>query len=189
MRTRVLIISVVTLALAIGVQPAVAGESSKLELRSFAGAYVPTGDMRDILEDAPVVGAQLAMELGGQVHAVASMGWAFSSDKQGADVHMSQYDLGLEVFETFDMSDSWTFRPFLGAGAGGRAYIFDGTDTPTERDFAGYGTLGAEFQLDRTALRLAARGYLTEFEGLDGNQEGVTRTDLSLSLGLAYHLR
>jgi hypothetical protein len=136
-----------------------------------------------------VLGLQVAAEIGERAHAVASIGWAFSSDKAGDDVHVSQYDLGLEVFQTFHLGEQWMLRPFLGAGAGGRTYIFDDSDADSQNDLAGYATLGTEFQIHRMALRLAGRGYLTRFEGLHGNGKHVTRGDLALSAGLAYHFR
>lgn len=168
--------------------PVGAQTSLSPEIRPFAGAYVPTGDMRDVLQDAPIVGVQLGVEIAERVHGVASIGWAFSSDQQDADVHMSQYDLGLELFQTFDLTDTWQFRPFLGVGAGARTYIFDDTEADSQSDLAGYGTLGAEFQLHRFAFRLAARDYLTRFKGLDGLADATTRNDLTLSAGLAWHL-
>lgn len=86
--------------------PVKAGENTFIpEIRPFAGAYVPTGGMRDVLEDAPMIGVQLAVEIGERMHGVGSIGWAFSSDPADQAIHMSQYDFGVEFFQTFDLSE------------------------------------------------------------------------------------
>jgi hypothetical protein len=38
-----------------------------------------------------------------------------------------------------------TFRPFVGAGAGGRSYNHRKLDLDATHDVAGYGTVGGEF--------------------------------------------
>jgi hypothetical protein len=162
------------------------------EVRTFAGAYIPTGNMRDVLKEGPMVGAQLGVEIVQQVHAVASVGWSFTTDRALAvdeDLHIAQYDVGLEVFETFDMSEAWMLRPFLGLGAGGRSYHYNDLDRSAETDFAGYLALGTEFQIHRMALRVEGRDYLSRFEGLDGTRDAETRNDLFVSAGIAYHLK
>jgi hypothetical protein len=162
------------------------------EVRTFAGAYVPTGDMRDVLKDGPMVGAQLGVEVVQHFHVVGSVGWSFTSDRVAAieeDIHIAQYDLGFELFESFDVSEAWMLRPFVGLGAGGRSYDYNDLDRSAETDFAGYLALGTEFQIHRMALRVEGRDYLSRFEGLDGTLDAKTRNDLFVSAGFAYHLK
>lgn len=163
------------------------------ELRPFVGAFIPTGDQRDVLDDAVLIGAQLAVEAADVLHVVGTFGFAGPNFAGGITnrehMHIYQYDVGAELFRDVAMKREWKFRPFLGAGLGGRTY--DPTFTGGSRsDPAGYGALGAELQLDRVAVRFEARDYLSRSKGIVGNNEDVsTRNDLVLSVGFAYHLR
>jgi hypothetical protein len=53
----------------------------------------------------------------------------------------------------------------------------------------GYGTLGMEFQLARTAIRLESRGNIFNFESPIPGIDNKTRKDVGLTLGLAYHFK
>jgi hypothetical protein len=53
--------------------------------------------------------------------------------------------------------------------------------------FAGYGALGTELQLARTALRVEARDYVSPFKGLMGGEEAAWRNDVMLAGGFAFH--
>ena len=54
---------------------------------------------------------------------------------------------------------------------------------------AGYGALGVEFELSRTAIRLEGRDNLFGFKSPLPFEKSRTRSDIGLSLGLAYHFR
>src|ERR671930_799079 len=51
------------------------------ELRPFVGAYIPTGDQRDLLKDAVLVGAQLSYNVIPAFSVTGSFGWSPSKDR------------------------------------------------------------------------------------------------------------
>jgi hypothetical protein len=82
-----------------------------------------------------------------------------------------------------------TFRPFVGAGAGGRSYNHRKLDLDATHDVAGYGTVGGEFGAGRVGLRLEVRDYVTGFKPLVGRGSATTRNDLVLMAGLRFNRR
>ena len=103
-------------------------------------------------------------------------------------MHIFQFDAGGELFKSMDFNNDWLFRPFLGVGAGVRRY--DATTVGESKNYpAGYGSIGAELQMNRIALRLEARDYLTRFKGLSGDDPASTRNEVALTAGMAFHLR
>src|SRR4030095_5053767 len=88
----------------------------KLELRPFVGAYFPTGDQRDLLKDAVLIGAEGSWHVISPLAITASFGWSPSKDRITAGnqtLDLYQYDIGAELrgpawFET----GSWSFAPF-----------------------------------------------------------------------------
>ncbi|HET9325914.1 MAG TPA: hypothetical protein VFQ05_04005 [Candidatus Eisenbacteria bacterium] len=172
--------------------PIEARAQSKPEIRPFAGVLVPTGDQRDLLQDAFLAGGQLAFELADRFHIVGTFGFAGPDLNQnvasGGHMHIYQADVGGELFKDMPLDNGWSIRPFIGLGGGVRTY--DPTDEGGSKSYpAGYGALGSEFQMSRVAMRLEARDYLTQFKGLTGNDDVSTRNEVTISLGLAYHLR
>ena len=59
--------------------------------------------------------------------------------------------------------------------------------TPSVND--GYGALGTEFQVGRSAIRLEARDNVFCYKSPVAGVDSKTRTDIALALGLAYHFR
>jgi hypothetical protein len=163
------------------------------EFRMFAGAYVPTGKQADVLKSDMLVGAQGGIELAKMVHLIGTFAYATPRPDRstiGKDVHLYQYDVGVELFQVYaasEANDHWTFRPFLGMGLGGRTYDLQDVASGSETNLVGYGALGTEFQHLRIAARLEARDYVSQFKGLTGNESASTRNDLVLGGGLAFH--
>ena len=183
----ILIVLAVTLSVATVAQAQVTPE-----IRPYAGALVPMGNQRDVIKDAVLTGAQVAVEAADAFHLVGTFGFAGPSFRQqfpsGGHVHIYQGDVGGELFRNVSMADDWKFRPFLGAGVGVRTY--DLTEVNGSKSyFTGYGALGAEFQLSKVAIRFEGRDYMTRFKGLDGNLSAKTRNELALTGGLALHIR
>src|SRR5947208_1821879 len=52
------------------------GVTSGFELRPFVGAYIPTGDQRDLLKDAVLVGGQLTWHVIPPVAVTGTFGWS-----------------------------------------------------------------------------------------------------------------
>lgn len=162
------------------------------EIRPFAGVFVPTGSQRDVLDDAAFAGLQLGFEVHPNVTLVGSFGWAPSTDVTRSDankVDIYQYDVGAELGITRQLGSMWSFRPFVGLGAGARTYSYRDLELDTQTNLAGYGALGTEFRVGRMAIRLEGRDYVSAFEGLDGLEPSSTRNDLSFAAGIAYHFR
>ena len=155
------------------------------EVRPLVGAFVPTGDQRDVLQDTWMVGFQGGIELVDRVHAVATLAWA--ANRHSNDVALWDYNAGIETFQRYGMGTDWQFRPFIGAGLGARTYVDHANNDHGETVFTGYGALGSEFQLNRLALRVEARDYISRFKGLTGDDQADTRNDLAFTGGVAFH--
>jgi hypothetical protein len=165
------------------------GANAAFELRPYVGAYVPTGDQRDLLKDAVLVGAQASWRVIPQLALTGTFGWAPSKDRVTAGdqtLDLYQYDVGAEArAPSWYSAGSWDFTPFVGLGVGGRTYNYrdlDNVDAKT--NVAGYGALGGEVGFGRLGLRLEGRDYISRFEPLTGNGDATTRNDVTLAAGL-----
>lgn len=185
----------VAVAVGFAAAPAMAqevGVRPGIELRPFVGAYVPTGDQRDLVEDAVVVGSTLAYRATPALTVTGSFGWSPTEEKPRLTVDntvdLFQYDAGLELGRDLAIGQTnWSWRPFIGAGAGGRTYRYRDLDVDAETDFAGYGTAGVQFDGGRFGLRLEAQDYLSSFDGLEGQMsESSARNDLFLIGALMF---
>ena len=162
-----------------------------MELRPFAGVYVPTGAMRRDFGTATTLGAQGALELSRHWHVLGSVGWTHGHNKLalGSDVtYLWQYDVGVEANLVRALGTHWLLRPFAGVGGGGRTYDYRAAGVSSRTCTAGYGALGTELQRGAMAVRLEGRDYLTCFESPATGRKH-TRNDFGVTLGLAYHLR
>ena len=160
------------------------------EVRPYVGAYIPTGDQRDLLEDAVLVGAQGSWRVNQMFAVTGTFGWAPSKDRiQAGDewLDLYQYDVGAEVrAPAWYQASSWNFTPFAALGIGGRTYDYrDLDDVDSKTNVAGYGALGGEFGFGRLGLRVEARDYVSRFESLtDEDADAKTRNDVTLAAGL-----
>jgi hypothetical protein len=161
----------------------------RFEVRPYAGAYIPTGDQRDLLKDAVVAGVQLSWIPLRRFAFTGTFGWAPSKDKitpgdQSVDIY--QYDVGGEWRPpAWYRSETWSFLPFIGAGVGGRTYDYrdiNGTST----DVDGYGSLGGEFGFGIWGIRIEARDYVSQFKNVVGVDNGTkTRNDVTIAAGVS----
>lgn len=185
-----LVVAVATLCLVATALPA---QTSKVkpEIRPFAGAMIPTGELRNLFLDAPMFGVSTAVELKPTVHVLATFAWVPAQNKYGVaqnNVNVFQYTVGAELGFVTPLAGNWELRPFAGLGVGARTYAFQG-GLKDRTCFAGYGALGTEFQIARTALRLEARDNVFCYRSPISGVSSKTRNDVGLSLGVAYHLR
>src|SRR5690349_4732837 len=118
-------------------QDGVAYHSNRgFEVRPYAGAYIPTGDQRDLLKDAVIVGGQASYRILPQLAVTGTLGWSPSKDRitpgdQKLDIW--QYDIGAELrAPSWFTSGPMDFTPFVGLGAGGRTYNYRDLDVDSK---------------------------------------------------------
>ena len=170
--------------------PAQTPNTQWIELRPYVGASIPTGTQRDFFTEEPMFGLQAAFEVKPTFHVVGSFGWIPADAKYAvtnAEVDVLQYDLGVEFSVVRSMGGKWLLKPFAGLGAGARSYVFAADELNNKTCLAGYGALGTEFQLGRTALRFEARDNVFCYRSPIVGIESKTRNDVALALGVAYH--
>ena len=160
------------------------------EIRPLVGAYIATGDQRDVLKDAVLVGGQLSWYVIPALGITGTFGWSPSKDRitpgdQTLDIY--QYDVGAELRAASLWSDEmWSFTPFVGAGVGGRTYNYRDLNVDSKTDFDGYGSLGGDIALGAIGFRLEARDYVSQFKPLTGAGATKTRNDVGLAAGFSY---
>ncbi len=172
------------------------------ELRPFAGALLPTGDQRDLLADAALVGAQGAWAFHPNFAVTGTFGWSPSEDRTTAGrggafstgrderVDLFQYDVGVEGRLPLATAGAWTATPYLAVGGGGRTFRYrdvGGADAQTSP--FGYGAVGLDVapRAGAVGLRLEARDNVTAFRGLRGEYaDRAARNDVQLTAGLTY---
>ena len=88
--------------------------SRDFEIRPYVGAYLPTGDQRDVLKDAILIGAQASYRLIPQLAITGTLGWSPTEDRVGAGqtLDLLQYDVGAELrAPSWIQRTSWEFSP------------------------------------------------------------------------------
>ena len=161
---------------------------SRGAIRPLVGAYIPTGDQRDFLKDAVLLGAQASLAINPSFAVTGSFGWAPSKDKTTAGdqtLDQFQYDLGVEA-RSAELT-SLSVAPFIGAGVGGRTYSYRDLDVASKTNFDGYGALGFDVGVGRVSLRVEGRDYVSRFQPLTGGGDTKTRNDVTLAAGLGVH--
>jgi hypothetical protein len=176
-----------TFATTADAQNAVAYHSNGFELRPYVGAYIPTGDQRDLLEDAVLVGGQASYRLNPNFAITGTLGWSPSKDRitpGDETLDLWQYDLGAELrAPSWYQSGTFDFTPYVGLGAGARTYNYRDLDVDSKTNFAGFGALGGELGFGRFGVRLEARDYVSQFKPFDGG-DSKTRNDVTIATGL-----
>lgn len=183
---------VVAAVAALAASTARAEEPRRFSIAPLVGAYVPTGDQRDLLEDSVLAGLTVSYDVHPNVAVVGGFTWAPTRTKGvlgRQDLDLLQYDLGVQGQAPILLAPGWTLKPFVGVGVGGRTYEFRNVSSGGQTDFAGYVSAGAGLEYQAVELRLTARDYLSAFDGL-GNLEvsSTARNDLSMfgSVGLRF---
>jgi len=163
-------------------------------LRPVAGALLPTGDERDLLKNAVLVGGQATYSFIPSLAVVGSFGWSPSKDKTSpvqTKVDLYQYDLGIEArASNLTSSSDISTRPYAAIGGGARSYdLRNVPGASTQTNPLAYGAVGLDLAQSSGAIgvRLEVRDNVTWFKGLRGElQDRKTRNDLQLAAGLTF---
>lgn len=134
-----------------GLDDGSANLTGAFELRPFAGAYIPTGDQRDLLEDAVLAGVQGTYHLIPALAITGTFAWSPSEDRpglatlDGETLDIFQYDIGAEARGAgWIQGESWDLTPFVGLGIGGRTLSYRDLDVDSNTNVAGYGAVGGD---------------------------------------------
>jgi outer membrane protein with beta-barrel domain len=160
-----------------------------IELRPFAGAYVPTGKLRDDFKAGFTFGGQAAYQLTPNFHLLATGSWTRADSKLApTDVKTNiwSYDVGAELGLVRSFTPALSFHPFFGLGLGARTYDYNEQTFANKTCTAGYGAIGSELQTGPIAFRFEGRDYAVCYKS-PVNGKSSTRNDLGFSLGFAYH--
>jgi hypothetical protein len=186
----------VVVALAAFAARAQAQSSSQnaFQVRPLVGAFVATGDQRDVLKNAVLVGAQASYTLNPNLALVGSFGWSPSEDKTSSSrpkVDLYQYDLGVEGrLSDLTSGSAVATRPYAILGGGARTYdLRNVAGASAQTNPLGYGAVGLDLNQANgpIGLRLEARDNVTGFKGLRGElQDRKTRNDLQFVAGLTF---
>jgi hypothetical protein len=179
------------------------GRGWAVEIRPFAGSYVPTGTQRELLEDAGTLGGQLGLRHAEDFALTGTFAWALSKDRTTASrtgaadalytgreesVDVLDYDAGVEARLPVAALHDGIVAPYLGAGAGARSYHYrhvDGARARTSPE--AYGALGVDLvpARGRVGARVETRATVSRFDGLRAEYaRRGTRVDLQLTVGL-----
>jgi hypothetical protein len=135
-------------------------EPRTYEIRALVGASVPTGAQRDVVRDALLAGGQLAVQLRTLLHVTGSFAWMPTTSRYDVDdpsLDVLQADLGVELGLARWLTTDWEVRPYVAAGAGARTYVFASDSLDSRACAVGFGSLGVEWKLAVTAMRLEAK--------------------------------
>lgn len=171
-----------------------ASHDATFELRPVVGAFIPTGDHRDLLKDAVLVGAQASYRFTPHLAAVGTFAWSPSEDRTTAaseKVDLFQYDLGIEGrIGNLTRGSRVSTSPYATLGVGGRTYDYrDLPNADAQTNFLGYGAIGLDVApaTGPIGLRIEARDNISAFRGLRGElAESKARNDLQFSGGLTF---
>jgi hypothetical protein len=185
---------VVALAAAAARAQAQSTSQNAFQVRPLVGALIATGDQRDVLKNAVLVGAQASYTLNTNFGLVGSFGWSPSEDKTSASrpkVDLYQYDLGVEGrLSDLTSGSAVATRPYAILGGGARTYdLRNVAGASAQTNPLGYGAVGLDLNQANgpIGLRLEARDNVTGFKGLRGElQDRKTRNDLQFVAGLTF---
>jgi hypothetical protein len=161
------------------------------EVRPFAGALVPTGDNRDLVKDAVLAGVSAGFEVTENLHLVGTFAWSPSHEKLDLTrnrVDVYAYTVGAELQTPRGMPGERWLRPFVGLGMGGLTYHLRDISLNEKNYLTGYGSLGAELQMQKIGLRVEGRDYLHQFKGIEGNEKATVRNFMLFMAGLSFHI-
>lgn len=168
--------------------PAAPGKQAHWELGVPSGAMIPTGAQRDAVKRGNMNAVQITYVAQPSLAIVSTFGWARSKDVATAGapkLDVFTYDVGGELrAPRWIATETVSFSPFAGIGAGGRSYNYRKLDVDATHNLAAYASAGAEMGMRRLRLRLEARDYVAGFKPLAGAGASRTGNDIVVMVGL-----
>ena len=163
-------------------------QETSVHVAPYVGAFLPTGALRDVLDDAVLTGVTASFDANAHLAIVASFGWAPTAVKSLAngDVDLFQYDLGLQGHYAFDLGREWLAKPFVGAGIGGRWYRYRDVIGGDETDPVAYVSAGSTFEYRQLALSLTVRDEVSQYKSLGLEDVTEARNDLGLFAAVGW---
>lgn len=163
-------------------------KQARWELVVPSGAMIPTGAQRDAVKRGNMSAVQITYVAQPSLAIVSTFGWARSKDLATAGapkLDVFTYDVGGELrAPRWIASETMSFMPFAGIGAGGRSYNYRKLDVDATHNLAAYASAGGEVGVRRLRLRLEARDYVAEFKPLAGAGASRTGNDVVVMVGL-----
>jgi hypothetical protein len=162
----------------------------RFNLATYAGASIPTGDLRDSFDNSLLLGAQGNYSLTNHLDVLGDFNWANPSAKvlsTDARANVYQADLGLEVGGTRGNTRRWAMRPFADVGGGLRRYSYSTSELDDHTGGVGFAAIGTEVALGRSAIRLAARDNIVSYTAPTADATHSTHNDIGLTLGVGFH--
>jgi hypothetical protein len=164
--------------------------ASRFGIAPYAGASIPTGDLRDTFDSAFLLGAEGMYSLGTHFDVLGGFDWTQpSTTLVTTDAHTNVYqaDLGVEVGTARGNMKRWAMRPFADIGAGVRHYDYASSELNDRTRPVGFAAIGTELALGRSAIRIAARDNVFSYEAPTVDATRSTRNDVGLTLGVGFH--
>ena len=190
--TTLAMVSATSLALAttLTAQDAPPSYVPRFALATYAGASIPTGDLRDSFDSALLLGAQGNYSLTNHLDMLGDFNWSHpSTTLLSTDTHANVYqaDLGLEVGGARGNTRRWALRPFADVGGGLRRYSFSTSELDDRTRGVGFAAVGTEVAFGRSAIRLAARDNIVSYAAPTADATHGTRNDIGLTIGVGFH--
>lgn len=197
-RSTQLTASIVAAGILIATAPAARAQTATTPKNTFevltsSGALIPTGTERSAIKDAPLSTIQASYVIRSRFAVTALFGWARSRDLATVNtpkLDVFTYDVGAEArAPRMNASESVSFTPFAGVGAGARSYNYRKLDVDATHNLAGYASAGGDLGMGRVHLRLELRDYVAGFKPLNGPGASATRNDVVALIGLRFVTR
>jgi hypothetical protein len=185
-------VSATSLALAatLTAQDAPPSYAPRFALAMYAGASIPTGDLKSSFDNSFLLGAQGNYALTNHLDVLGNFDWTHpSATLASTDTHADVYQagLGLEVGGARGNMRRWAMRPFADVGGGLRRYSFSTSELDDHTGGVGFAAVGTEIALGRSAIRLAARDNIVSYTAPTADATHATRNDIGLTLGVGFH--
>lgn len=163
-------------------------KQARWELIVPSGAMIPTGAQREAVKRGNMSAVQITYVAQPSLAIVSTFGWARSKDVAttgNPKLDVFTYDIGGELrAPRWIASETMSFAPFAGIGAGGRSYNYRKLDVDATHNLAAYASAGGELGVRRLRLRLEARDYVAGFKPLTGAGASRTGNDIVVMVGL-----